>query len=236
MQRDYAKTHESISGIGNHWGGSCQVGFSVDNGTTFQVATSYEGNCPNRNGGNGADGQNFNFTVPKDMPSGQAIFAWMWFNREQEFNMNCAVVNITGGAAQVNAPASGTSAAASSSSSLSTLKAYPTRLPVGKGTGSSYQYDTDDYHCICTKPPTNRALIMHRRGTEKAVKGSPIKVGKRAASVAYTDRPGMFVADTKNGCRTPHTTAELKYPDPGPDVVEGDGVYPLELPSGACGN
>lgn len=44
----------------------------------------------------------------------------------------------------------------------------------------------------------------------------------------------MFVADDGNDCLTPHTTAELKYPDPGPEVVLGDGVYPLELPTGAC--
>jgi hypothetical protein len=45
----------------------------------------------------------------------------------------------------------------------------------------------------------------------------------------------MFVADDGNDCHTPHTTAELKYPDPGPDVTPGDGVYPVELPSGSCG-
>lgn len=45
----------------------------------------------------------------------------------------------------------------------------------------------------------------------------------------------MFVADNGNDCETPRSTAELKYPDPGPEVVSGDGVYPVELPSGACG-
>lgn len=45
----------------------------------------------------------------------------------------------------------------------------------------------------------------------------------------------MFVADNGNDCETPHSTAELKYPDPGPEIVSGDGVYPVELPSGACG-
>lgn len=45
----------------------------------------------------------------------------------------------------------------------------------------------------------------------------------------------MFVADNGNDCETPRSSAELKYPDPGPEVVSGDGVYPVELPSGACG-
>jgi hypothetical protein len=44
----------------------------------------------------------------------------------------------------------------------------------------------------------------------------------------------MMIDDIKNGCETPKTTAELKYPKPGPDVVEGDGEYPLQLPSGNC--
>ena len=52
--------------------------------------------------------------------------------------------------------------------------------------------------------------------------------------VAFHDRPLMFVADDGNDCFTPRTTAELRYPDPGPDVVLGDGAYPLELPTGQC--
>jgi hypothetical protein len=42
----------------------------------------------------------------------------------------------------------------------------------------------------------------------------------------------MLVADIGNGCLTPSTNAELKFPEPGPDVVQGDGEYPLQLPSG----
>ncbi|KAK4896235.1 hypothetical protein LTR27_005757 [Elasticomyces elasticus] len=162
----------NVSGIGNHYGGSCQVGFSVDKGDSFQTVTSYEGNCPHRNGGNGPEDQNFPFTVPADMPTGVHVFSWIWYNREQEFNMNCAAVEIT-------APA--------------------------KSSG--------DYH------------------------GSPAARASSSSShvsVAYHNRPEMLVADDGNGCLTPHTTAELKYPQPGPDVVAGDGEYPLELPYGTC--
>jgi hypothetical protein len=53
-------------------------------------------------------------------------------------------------------------------------------------------------------------------------------------SVEFFARPEFLVADVGNGCETPHTTAELKYPEPGPDLVEGDGAYPLVLPSGDC--
>lgn len=146
---------------GNHYGGSCQVGFSTDNGTTFQVATSYEGDCPHRYNGTGPEGQSFNFKVPADLEPGVQLFAWTWYNREQEFNMNCAAVNIT-------SPVSSTAAS-------------------------------------------------------------------DVVSVAFTKRPLMLVADDGNDCTTPHTTAELKYPSPGPDVVDGDGEYPVEMPSGKCG-
>lgn len=157
----------SMAGIGNHYGGSCQVGFSVDKGDTFQVVTSYEGNCPRRDHGNGPAGQEFEFTVPGDLEPGVHVFAWIWYNREQEFNMNCAAVEIT--------------------------------------TSSGYG-------------------IVPRRELLSRV----------SEPVAWVDRPEMLVADDENGCLTPHTTAELKYPNPGPDFVRGDGVYPLELPSGNC--
>lgn len=78
---------------GTHSGGSCQVGFSVDGGNTFRVATSYEGDCPRRAGNTSPGSQNFNFTVPYDIPQGVHIFAWMWYNREHELNMNCAAVS-----------------------------------------------------------------------------------------------------------------------------------------------
>ncbi|USW52729.1 hypothetical protein Slin15195_G060480 [Septoria linicola] len=152
---------------GNHHGGSCQIGFSTDGGATFRVATSYEGNCPHRYNGVGPNGQNFGFKVPSDLEPGVQLFAWIWYNREKEFNMNCAAVNIL-----------------SSSQSNS----------VG---------DTR----------TNYA----------------------SGHAAFDTRPRMFVADNGNDCTTPHTSAELKYPEPGLEVVTGDGEYPLELPTGACG-
>lgn len=115
----------SISGIGNHYGGSCQVGFSVDGGETFRVATSYEGNCPHRNNGDGPAGQDFAFTVPADLEPGVKVFAWTYFNREQEFSMNCAAVNITAAAsiAVHSAPTFNTSPASASASASTTTHA-----------------------------------------------------------------------------------------------------------------
>jgi hypothetical protein len=77
-----------------HYGGSCQIGFSVDKGQTWKVAASYHGNCPHRQ----QDSlQTFQFRVPSNMPSGPAVFAWIWLNREHESFMNCASVHISSG-------------------------------------------------------------------------------------------------------------------------------------------
>ncbi|KAI9808230.1 MAG: hypothetical protein M1825_004687 [Sarcosagium campestre] len=201
----------NISGIGNHYGGSCQVGFSVDQGKTFHVATSYQGNCPKRHGGNDASGQTFDFTVPADIPIGDAIFAWTWYNREQEFNMNCAAVSITGDFATADVTIQ-SSFNASKQSSL-----------------DSQIYSKDG--CICTCPSqeiSKRAMHHHHH------KGG-VHIQERR-DVSFNDRPGMLFADINNGCFTPHTTAETRFADPGPDVVEGDGEYPLETPTGDCGH
>ncbi|KAK1814652.1 hypothetical protein LTR12_010957 [Friedmanniomyces endolithicus] len=144
---------------------------------TFQVATTYEGNCPHRSNGPDPSGQVFPFTVPADLPPGIQVFAWIWYNREQELNMNCAAVDIT--------------------------------APADSSSGGGYH------------------------GSPAAHAASSSSSG--STSVAYFDRPEMLVADDGNGCLTPHTTAELKYPAPGPEVVVGDGAYPLQLPYGTCG-
>jgi hypothetical protein len=198
----------NISGIGNHYGGSCQIGFSVDKGKTFRVATSYEGNCPHRDGGNGAQGQNFHFTVPHDLKAGVQIFAWMWYNREQEFNMNCAAVSITG----------------------------------SDGARSHSQSRTARNPSKTCKTPTRSTTASEGSVPVFAFEPKPVPSHKTMQSSAsasarimlFHERPIMFVADDGNRCETPKETAELKYPDPGPDVVRGDGAYPLEHPTGAC--
>ncbi|KAM0238381.1 hypothetical protein ACHAP5_008666 [Fusarium lateritium] len=83
----------SITGGANHGGGSCQASLSFDKGESWQVIHSYIGNCP------GAGTSTFDFKVPSDAPSGEAIFAWTWFNQigNREMYMNCAAVTIGGG-------------------------------------------------------------------------------------------------------------------------------------------
>lgn len=74
----------------SHGGGSCQVSFSTDGGKTFRVVKSFIGDCPSLNDqanvnpeDNAAHGtpvsNGFPFTVPKDLPTGPALFAWTWY-------------------------------------------------------------------------------------------------------------------------------------------------------------
>lgn len=213
----------NISGIGNHYGGSCQVGFSTDKGQTFHVATSYEGNCPHRNNGDGPEGQDFNFTVPRDIDTGVQVFAWIWYNREQEFNMNCAAVNIT---TPTSTAPSSTSASAPANSGIS----YKTANGCTCVCTSPVNIST----CTCSCPNTAKRQQVHPAGRLYHKRQQTVATSTGAGFVAYTDRPLMLVADDGNGCLTPKSTAEVKYPDPGPDVVLGDGLYPLKLPSGSC--
>lgn len=365
-----SKQHWSMTGIGNHYGGSCQVGFLDDGGDTdgsnetFRVATSYPGNCPHRNGGLGPDGQEFEFTVPKDLSSGVKVFAWVWYNREQEFNMNCAAVNITvpategdvdtvawegeaqappkheslyhearglrttvwttvttlitkerpavtaghdgdngvhaqheahegavtfsidGQGTTVITPSSAMSPVAeptttvqittTSTSTLHSTKTVsrattaPTDEPCDGADGQDTQQFKTANGCTCTCPsqediekcvcycfdPQQSSQAYAELWTRHLPDTTdedeecfddlclpdegPVHMGlvtrsKHQAHVPFHARPLMFIADDGNKCTTPQTTAELQYPDPGPDVVEGDGEYPLELPSGECG-
>ncbi|EUC40825.1 lytic polysaccharide monooxygenase [Bipolaris oryzae ATCC 44560] len=97
-QDAYFKLSDYMYSIGvpgsTHYGGSCQIGFSVDKGQTWKVAASYHGNCPHRDKDMP---QVFEFKVPLNIPTGIAVFAWIWLNREHEFFMNCAAVQISSG-------------------------------------------------------------------------------------------------------------------------------------------
>ena len=74
-----------------HKGGSCQLSLSYDNGGSFKVIHSMVGGCPLT--------LQYDFTIPSSAPSGDALFAWSWFNLEgnREMYMNCAQVTIEGG-------------------------------------------------------------------------------------------------------------------------------------------
>ncbi|KAJ5940429.1 hypothetical protein N7516_000597 [Penicillium verrucosum] len=78
----------SLEGSAVHDGGSCQLALTYDQGKTFKVIESIEGDCP--------IDKKYKFDVPSDAPSGDALFAWTWFNKvgNREMYMNCAMVTI----------------------------------------------------------------------------------------------------------------------------------------------
>ena len=259
----------SMSGIGNHYGGSCQVGFLDYGGDgkneTFRVATSYEGNCPHRKAGSDAAGQNFEFKVPADLGTGVQVFAWIWYNREQEFNMNCAAVNITAPAPSSSAPPMATSLSGYGSPSEAPAAASSSKVPDhplpvyqtanGCTCTCPEPINISTCTCICPNAPNSNNKrgtrdggeldphgpayaykylhLEHEKRSTPTLENAPSSVS-HSSFVAFTNRPLMLVADDGNGCLTPKKTAEVKYFDPGPDVVVGDGEYPLELPSGTC--
>lgn len=150
--------------------------------------------------------------------------------------MNCASVTITKVHDKSNEQLSAQVLSTTTASTPEQLKTYTT--------------DGCTCTCSCTKPPIHQALAHHYKragginnhhhhhhlGGGGAHSSFPSKMEKRAFT-PYSQRPTMLVADTGNGCLTPRTSAEVKFPHPGPDVVKGDGEYPLELPTPAeaCG-
>jgi hypothetical protein len=93
-----------------HGGGSCQISITYDEKPTkdsvWKVIHSIEGGCPARgvagNLGGGPDtpvSDDYSFTIPDSLPTGNAVLAWTWFNKvgNREMYMNCAPIDITGG-------------------------------------------------------------------------------------------------------------------------------------------
>jgi len=268
-------TSQSVKG-GTHYGGSGQIGFM--DGKNFKVVKTFQGNHPLRDGTVDPSTQVFDFTVPADLPTGdRVVFAWTWVNREKEFNMNCAVVSITGSDGEPQrpeqSPASSAPPQPTSSSAASTKpSATPapsevppsqppqppsqppsqtessSPLPTGsaqytlEGCTCSCPYQTWGPQCSCygcKSPGTKRNLVerkvleLHKRHLQNTARlNAPLR---RSETVAWTDRPNMLIEIDYEGasCHSTGNPNELEFPDPGPDVQEGDGEYKLAPP--ACG-
>jgi hypothetical protein len=98
-----------FTGGATHGGGSCQISVTYDKSPTknsvFKVIHSIEGGCPVQgvagnagNDANAASPTEYTFPVP-DIPTGDAVIAWTWFNKigNREMYMNCAPVTIAAG-------------------------------------------------------------------------------------------------------------------------------------------
>jgi hypothetical protein len=94
-----------FKGSAVHGGGSCQLSVTTDTEPTaksvFKVIQSMEGACP------GVDqAEKFDFELPASIPNGKATFAWTWFAKLSggpEMYMNCAPIEVTGGASDKTA-------------------------------------------------------------------------------------------------------------------------------------
>jgi hypothetical protein len=107
-------TNNELSFIGGatHGGGSCQVSLTTDTVPTknskWEVIHSIEGGCPidgqDNLSGNAQDtgSTKFTYPIPADMAAGKYTLAWTWFNKigNREMYMNCAPIEIAGGAAK----------------------------------------------------------------------------------------------------------------------------------------
>lgn len=83
----------TITGNTPHNGGSCQASVSYDRGSSWKVIRSYIGNCPV------LGDSSYSFTLPSDLPAGEMLFGWTWFNNEgnRELYMNCAAITVKAG-------------------------------------------------------------------------------------------------------------------------------------------
>jgi hypothetical protein len=95
-----------LSGSAVHGGGSCQLSVTLDTNPTansvFKVIKSMEGGCPAVNG----EAKSYDFELPASIPNGKATFAWTWMSKlagQAELYMNCAPIEVTGGASDKNA-------------------------------------------------------------------------------------------------------------------------------------
>lgn len=129
----------ALQGSAVHGGGSCQLSITTDlepdKNSDWRTFKSIEGGCPakgvvgNLDGGPGLEGPNkYDFTIPKELASGNYTLAWTWFNKvgNREMYMNCAPLTVTG--------------SGGSSSFLSTL---PNMFVANLGNGCSTKETTD---------------------------------------------------------------------------------------------
>jgi len=89
----------------SHRGGVCQFGLSYDMGKTIKTVQTVP-NCLKAEAQPTTDDssttQTFSLNLPKDIPNGEALFSWSWFNTEgnREMYNDCSLITISGGTAQ----------------------------------------------------------------------------------------------------------------------------------------
>jgi hypothetical protein len=84
----------TLKGSAPHGGGGCFFSLSYDNGKTFQIIYKTDAQCPIKT--------DYSITIPKDIPSGPALFVWSWVpvhSGQKEYYMTCSKISVSGGTA-----------------------------------------------------------------------------------------------------------------------------------------
>lgn len=234
-----------------HYGGSCQVGFSVDKGRSWKVAASYHGNCPHRQE---LDPQTFHFKVPLNMPSGPAVFAWIWLNREHESFMNCAAVQISSRSSSSIMPI----LSKSSADSTVYLTTLPSPTSQNLGEGQPHESDCDEDLVVRSgwrEPDVTRSRREHAKHRHSRKHYKYYYLSRRShrhfSSREQSRRPAMFTSDacdwnTAARMETSYYSIDAscapgaKRNNPKSDdfeigwgdtcgVVNGDGAYTIQI-------
>jgi hypothetical protein len=99
------KQQLSFKGSAVHNGGTCQLSVALGTeptaDTPFKVIKTIEGGCPGKNGP-----EVFDFELPDSIPDGEHTFAWTWMpvsSGQPEYYMNCAPIEVSGGASDESA-------------------------------------------------------------------------------------------------------------------------------------
>ncbi|KAH7128327.1 hypothetical protein B0J11DRAFT_268293 [Dendryphion nanum] len=244
----YSNAETNVLG-GSHSGGSCQAGFSFDGGATFHTVATWNGGCPHREGGISPETQKFDIKLPDYLPSTErALFAWSWVNREREFFMNCASVEIKGVDGQVPTPPTPSGQPSIKPSPTDQTKASSTRSPVPRpsptGGVSSKQYTLDGCTCECPTQSFTKACECQCSSTQTKrhiVARKALAIHRRSvrrATGSFEDLPPMQLGFVQ-GCDLetfPPKSAgfELKFSKPGEINVETDTTYKLQ--ESTCSN
>ncbi|KAF2747474.1 lytic polysaccharide monooxygenase [Sporormia fimetaria CBS 119925] len=95
----------SFKGSAVHNGGLCQLSVALTReptpDTVFKVVKTIMGGCPGMTGAS-----TFNFELPESIPDGEHTFAWTWMpvsSGQPEYYMNCAPIEVSGGASDDSA-------------------------------------------------------------------------------------------------------------------------------------
>ncbi|KAJ5559123.1 hypothetical protein N7535_009013 [Penicillium sp. DV-2018c] len=187
-----------LEGSATHDGGSCQLALTYDQGKTFKVIQSIEGDCP--------IAKKYKFEVPSDAPAGDALFAWTWFNKvgNREMYMNCAMVSIGGSGSR--------NATVDAKAKDRKVKHAPKQLVKEKHVEAMSDEKIDEKKPEEKKPETK----AHDHKNTKHTKN---------AKTNFDSLPDIFVAnvDQAGKCVTIEGQA-VHFPKPGPNLVgKADG-------------